>query len=155
MTTLVRRFRRFFVAAQSYIPFCFEIGLTLASARAAVILLTNPNLFIEQPLVYAWLTDSISDNALAWGLLALAASLLKAVGMLCLFTRSERKMEAAFILREIGWGISFVFWTCIGTALMAANPLGLGAGATLLLGMFALGIMVAGPVMPDDVHDRQ
>ena len=150
----VRRCRWFFIAVRGVSSLFFEAGMTLLSFYAAKIFLCDPDYFARHPHTYAWFITHVTRYPVVIGILALAAAALKAIGMICLFAKSERAVEAAFVLRQLGWALSFVFWGILSVALFAGNPESLGAGAMGMLSIFALGVMLAGPVMPEStVHN--
>ena len=86
-----------------------------------------------------------------WGTLAAVACGLKTVGFLGFLARSERAVERAFLVRAAGWALSAVLWTCLGLTFLVGDPWMLTSGAILLLGAFSLGMVLAGPVMPESI----
>ena len=148
----VRRLRPIFEWARGHAVLGFEVGAIIMSCMAARVLLTDQQYFDRKP-AFQWITLHMTGQEWVWGIIAALAALLKAVGLLCSFARSEETVEYAFIAREIGWGLSAFFWTCLGLSTWIWEPGNITAGNTMLIGVFSFGMAFMGPVMPGRGND--
>lgn len=150
---LLRRWRGFFLLMRAYIPLGFEVGMSLMSARVAYILLNNQRYFDDNEHAFAAMTAYIPQEW-KWGTLAAMACAFKLAGFLGFFARTENGVETAFVLRAAGWAMSAVLWCSLGATLLSWNPGKITACATLMLGIFSVGMVLAGPVMPEQARGR-
>lgn len=149
----LRRWRGFFVMMRAYVPLGFEVGMCALSARTAYILLSDQGYFEAHEQLFRAMMHVIPQEW-RWGALAAVACALKLMGFLGFFAGSERAVERAFLMRAAGWALSAVLWTSLGATYLLADPWTIGSGAILLLGVFSLGMVLAGPVMPDAPDGR-
>ena len=144
----LRKWRGLFQTLRSYVPIGFEIGMCVLSIRAAYVLLTNP-LYFDQNEHNFHVIELITPDEWKWGVLASIAAALKIVAFLGFAASTEAMVEWAFLVRAAGWSCSVVFWTSMGVSFLAWNPNTLSSGSTLMLGLFSLGMVLAGPVLPE------
>lgn len=149
----IRKWRGFFATMRAYVPLGFEVGMCIISFRAACILLSNQGHLEINDQAYVAMMHMMPQEW-RWGVLAGCASGLKAIGFLGFFARTERGVERAFLLRAAGWVLSAVFWTALGVMLLIGAPWTIGNGAILMLGIFSLGLALAGPVTSEDPNGR-
>jgi hypothetical protein len=154
--SLLERWRGFFLAVKRWMPLLLEIAVTLASFRMALILLSNQGYFERFPNFFGWLVRNTIPYEWAWGALAMGAALCKAVGMIFLVGRRNPRFEdAAFLLREAGWGAGCVFWAFMFTTITLGDPESLGSCLTLSMFLLSAGGMAMGPSMPEDPLDAR
>ena len=149
----LRKWRGVFLTLRSSVPIGFEIGMCVLSLRAAYVLFSNP-LYFDQNEHNFHVIDLITPEEWKWGVLASIAATLKIVGFLGFFASTEAMVERAFLVRAAGWACAFVFWSCMGVSFLAWNPNTLSSGSTLMLGIFSLGMVLAGPVLPERLDGR-
>ena len=154
MTSLVRRLRPIFSWARNRAILGFEIGTIALSLFAARTLLTDQEYFDHKP-AYNWVTVHVTGQEWVMGTFAALAALLKIVGLICLFAKTDKTIEYAFIAREIGWGISAVFWSTMGVSIWVWDPNNISGGSTLVIGLFSFGMTFMGPVMLIRSNDGQ
>ena len=144
------RLKGVFSTIKRWMPLTLELSMTLASIRMAVLLLSQPRYFDRFPLFYAWLLAHFPNEAWKWGLLAGGAATFKMAGVLCMaWRRSEQALDAAFLLRTIGWSLSVVFWLCFGVSIQIGDAWSLGAICCTTMVMLSLAALVMGPAMPE------
>ena len=146
---VIHRFRGLFRRVRPYVPLLLEFAVTVASLRMASTLLLHQSYFDQYPTFYRWLTTYTVPNEWAWGMLALAAGMFKLVGMGTLFIPRFQQQDIPFILREIGWGISVIFWSFFCLTITVGDFWSLGSNLTLPMLMLSVGGLLMGPAMPE------
>ena len=148
-------FRKLRTRARALIPFGFEVAAILLSLRAASILLSDQMYFDRYEANYAWMVEHVTSHEWRLGVLALLAATLKAGGLLFVRARSSRVADAAFVVREVGWALSVAFWGLLGITWTAANPNNLASALGFGVAVFAMGMMLTGPLMPGESDDER
>lgn len=152
---VMRRCRGVFAVVRLWMPLVLEAAVTMASVRMALLLYVDQNYFEKYRTFYFWLLAHFPNEEWKWALLASAAAILKAVGMvLMFFQKRENVIEAAFVLRGIGWMLSVVFWTTFGLSIQIGDAWSLGSITCAALAQLSLAALVMGPAMPEAPNAR-
>lgn len=124
--------------------------MTIASLRMAILLFQNQGFFESRLDSFAWLLQHFPRDEWKWGLLAAVAAVFKGVGMFSLlFRRWDTAADAAFLLREIGWALSVVFWGSFGLSIQIGDAQSLQAILCGAIVWFSIGALTQGPAMPE------
>ena len=110
-----------------------EVFLSLASIWAAFTLWTNPSLFESSPLNFR-VIEAFQGNEFGWAAFALAAALLKLVGIATCLTGDPSWGRT---VRYVGLAMSGLFWSLLGGGVMLGNPHTLFGFNSLLMGIFS------------------
>lgn len=96
-----------------------EIGVTINSLWASLVLLTGPSNFARFPNAF-YLVDRLQEEESFWGWFALIAAALKILSLSSVF--GYLKLPGARYYRWTGLSMSGVFWCLMGASTLVGNP---------------------------------
>jgi len=132
---------------KSVAPYAIEGYLTLCSIWAAYVLATPPTNFSAFPRAFALVAQIESDETW-WATFIGMAALFHLIGGV--FLPFRRLQTISLMMRVVALGMSWMFWTVMGTSTVIGNPDSLYGAPAIGIGFLAFWILVQFPKIPGE-----
>lgn len=135
-----------------WIPLLIEGAFTIAAARLSVLLLGDQLYFDHHRPLYNWLEGRLLSSEFNWGVFCALSALSMGCGVIAMAFRGRPDViEAAFYLRQLGWGGSVLVWTAFSVSITIAGSFDtIFSIASIACAMLSVGGLLMGPIMPPE-----